>query len=486
MPLAAATARESLVKTTIERVDDITVKLSVTVEADRVRRALDEASRKLAQEVRVPGFRPGKAPRRLLEQRLGKDAVVQEALRDALPDFYAEALRDADVAAVGPPELDVDTFEEGQDAVFTATVEILPEVELPDVGAIQIPHPEWEVTDEEVDARLDDLRERFAELDTVKRPVQAGDYVRISITGSRHGEKVDDASADDILYEVGEARDDGPELDRVLPGTEAGAILKFNDTLGDDYGELAGQELAFTAIVKEVKAKRLPALDDDFAITASEFDTIDELRDDLRLQLQREKLLLAQQALRARVVETIADQVEVPIPKALVTEEARFRLGRLAQQVEAHGLTLEQYFESAGLKPQQVFEQFQQEAQATVKARLVVDAVARQAEIGIEPDDLGMEIGRQAVRLGQDADELAEFITADPNRVGMLASDALRRKAIDHLVEAVQVLSGPPDGLAEELWPDDDEPEAGETETGDAGDDDSGIVGDSTDQEQQR
>jgi trigger factor len=443
------------VKSTVERVDDTTVKLSITVEADRVGAAIDSAARRLGAEVKVPGFRPGRVPRRVLESRVGKETLVSEAARDALPSFYAEAVRAEQLEVVGPPEFDVTTFSDGQDAEFAATVEVRPDVAVPDYAGLQIPHPDWEVTDADVDAQLDQLRERFAELETVQRPVRAGDYAVITVTGERDGQRVEDASVNDLLYRVGEPPQSGQsqggeepeaqsELDRNLLGASAGAILKFRDTLGDDYGEdLAGAEVDFTAIVKEVKHANLPDLDDDFAVTASEFDTIDELRDELRSTLTAQKLDYARSALRGRVVEAVSELVEVALPSGLVQQEVRFRLGRLSHQAEQYGMSLEQFLSAAGGVEQAVSE-LEDEARKTVKAQLVLDAIGKEVKIDVTQADLGTEMTRQATRLGRPPKELAEYMT-HPDRIAALVSDTFRRKAIDHVLETVQVLGSPPE-----------------------------------------
>ncbi len=442
-------------KSTVERVDDTTVKLSITVEADRVGAAIDSAARRLGAEVKVPGFRPGRVPRRVLESRVGKETLVSEAARDALPSFYAEAVRAEQLEVVGPPEFDVTTFSDGQDAEFAATVEVRPDVAVPDYAGLQIPHPDWEVTDADVDAQLDQLRERFAELETVQRPVRAGDYAVITVTGERDGQRVEDASVNDLLYRVGEPPQSGQsqggeepeaqsELDRNLLGASAGAILKFRDTLGDDYGEdLAGAEVDFTAIVKEVKHANLPDLDDDFAVTASEFDTIDELRDELRSTLTAQKLDYARSALRGRVVEAVSELVEVALPSGLVQQEVRFRLGRLSHQAEQYGMSLEQFLSAAGGVEQAVSE-LEDEARKTVKAQLVLDAIGKEVKIDVTQADLGTEMTRQATRLGRPPKELAEYMT-HPDRIAALVSDAFRRKTIDHVLESVQVLGSPPE-----------------------------------------
>lgn len=433
-------------KTSVERVDDTTVKLSVTVEAARVDAAIDDAARQLASQVRIPGFRPGRVPRRVLETRLGRGALLEEAARDALPQFYSEAVETEDLPVVAPPQLDVETFEGGQDAAFTATVEVRPEVPLPDYEGLEVAAPEWEVTDEDLAAALDSMRERFAEVETVHRPARVGDLVVLTITGERGGTKVDEASAEDTLYEVRDPQHSEQELDRQLLGASAGAILKFRDTLGADYGEeLAGQELSFTAIVKEVKVKKLPDLDDDFAITASEFDTIDELREDLRATLGRQKRAYARQALRGAIVQAVTGLVEVPLPPSMVGNEQRFRLSRLASEAERYGMSLEQYLAAAGEEAEAFLAGMEDEAKTTVKAQLVVDRVGQELGIDVTQQDLGEEIGRQAVRLNRPPEELARLMTSSPERISALVADAFRRKTIDAIVAAVAVTNPVPE-----------------------------------------
>ena len=434
-------------KTTVERVDETTVKLSVTVEADRVGKAIDHAAEHLSSQMKVPGFRPGRVPRRVLETRIGKGALVQEAVREFLPQFYAEAAQAESLDVVGPPEFDLDTFEDGKDAEFSATVEVRPEFEVPDFSELQVPHPEWEVTDDDIESQLNAMRERFAELETVDRPLEPGDYVVVTVVGERDGERLNEVSAEDLLYQVPvleEGQEYDSALDENLVGAKAGDVLTFTDTLGPDYGELSGVEVELTATVGQVKEKKLPELDDDFAITASEFDTIEELRTELRSQLADAKKSHARSELRGKVVEAIADLVEVPLPNAMVQQELRFRLNRIAQQAEQYGMTLEQYLAAVGTNASDAVSEMEEEARKTVKAQLVVDAVGRTSDIDVTQEDLGGEIARQSMRLGRPPEELAEFMT-HPDRIGALVSDAFRRKVIDHMVETVQVLSAPPD-----------------------------------------
>ncbi|MGH8908760.1 MAG: trigger factor [Egibacteraceae bacterium] len=428
-----------MVQATVEQVDDTTVKLTVTVEADRVRRALDHAARELSATMKVPGFRPGRVPRKVLERRIGTRALVDEAVRDSLPSFYAEAVAAVRLPVVGDPSFDVSTFEDGKDAEFTVTVEVRPTIEVPDYMSLQVTHPDWEVTDDEVAHELDGMRERFSELETVRRPADIGDYAVVTITGTLHGQVVEEASGEDLLYEIGSAAPDGA-IDEALRGKEAGAIVKFHDTLGPDYPEaLRGQQLSFTALVKEVKRKKLPGLDDDFAVTASEFDTIDELRAEVAAQLGERKRAHAIAHLRHVVVEAVTGLVEVGLPEAMVDQELRFGLARVHQQAEARGMTAEALLAAAGTTREALAEQ----ARQAVKTQLVLDTVGRQAQIVVINEDLVAEITRQAAALGQPPEQLAEFMF-HPDRVGILYTEAFRRKAIDHLIASVQVLAGPP------------------------------------------
>jgi trigger factor len=438
----------STVTTSVERVDETRVKLWATVAAERVNKAIETAARNLAANAKIPGFRPGKAPRKVLESRLGKGAVAQEALEHNLGELYQEAVNDAGLEPVGEPEFDIDTFEEGKDAVFSATVEVRPEVTLPDYTEMRVPHPEWEVTDDELGSELDRMRERFAELETVERPIQAGDHVVVTVTARQGEEVVDDASADDLMYEVEDPEQSDEELDRNLVGAEPGAIVSFTDTLGEGYGERAGEELDFTAIVKDVKAKHLPALDDEFALTASEFDTIDELRTDLTTTLARQKRSYARSSLRGRVVEEVSSQVEVTLPQALIDQELSFRVERARSEANEHDLSLEDYFAAAGMSEDEAMGHLRQQAQETAKAQMVVDQIGREAGVEITQEDLHHEISEQAERLGRSPEEIAQFMSQS-DRLQALASDVFRRKSIDYLVGQVEILSAPPDDDAD-------------------------------------
>lgn len=426
--------------TRVERVDDTTVKLAVTVERPRVTRALDDAARHLAEEVKVPGFRKGRVPRKVLESRLGKGAVVQHAVQDSLPQFYAEAVREQELEPVGQPDFELGTFEEGEDASFTATVEVRPDFDAPSIDGILVTHPEWEVGGDDVEEELNQLRERFAEAETVDRPIQVDDLAVLTISAAHAGTPVEDASMDDQLYRVGDPEQTGQALDRELLGTAAGGIVKFTDT----FDGVDDRELDFTVIVKDVKALRLPEADDDFAITASEFDTIDELREGIREQLAASKLELARGALRGRAVETISELVEVPLPRALVDQEVQFQLARLARDAERRQIPFDQYVQAAGTTIEELQQQLEDNARKTVRAQLVVDRIGRDAGIEVTNEDLTRQVTEEAARLNMPPQELAQFMS-EPERLGVLFTDAFRRKTIDYIIDHVEVVDAPPD-----------------------------------------
>ncbi len=446
-----------MVTTAVEKIDDTKIKLSITVEAAEVTKAIDAAGRRLAGSMKIPGFRPGKAPLRVIESRLGTGAVQEEAMRESFPGFYDAAVKEADITPVGPPSFEVGEFTRGREGSFTATVDVRPEFEVPEYEGITIEHPEWELTEEELQENLDAMRERFAEVETVDRPAEKGDFVTVTLTAKKDdGTVVEDASAEDLLYRIPEEETDS-ELDARLPGASAGDVLTFTDVLGPDYPDgLAGQELEFTAEVKEVKTKTLPEADDEFALTASEFDTIEELKADLREQIGREKRQMARSNLRGKVVETVSEMVEVPLPESLVEEEQRFRLNRLAHQAEHNGLSFDQFLSLAGGgDPQALIDQMKTESENTVRAQLVVDEIGQKVGITVEQEDLGMEISRQAARLGRDPNEVAQLML-HPERIGALYADAYRRKTIDHIMAAVQITNEPPPEPEPEVAEDED------------------------------
>src|SRR6478609_6065 len=338
-------------QSTVESVEGNKVKLHVTVPADEFERAIDAAFRKLAHEVRIPGFRPGKAPRKLLEARLGTDIAREQALRDSLPDFYVDAVTEHDVDVIAPPEIEVTAGQEDGDVEFEAVVEVRPQVQLVGYDELRVELPFEPVGDEQIDQQVDRLRDRFADLTDSDDPLIDDAYATIDIAGSIGGETVEGLTATDFLYRVGSDMV-VPELDAQLHGTRPGAILEFNATLPERFGSSAGQEASFRVLVKEAKHKVLPELTDEWVDEASEFDTVDELRADIRTRLETMQKLQARMAARDKVLEAAADLVPIPAPEVLVDDETRRRVEDLAHRLQHQNASLEDYLQATGQEPQ--------------------------------------------------------------------------------------------------------------------------------------
>jgi trigger factor len=457
---ASATSKvESPLKTSVEPLEGNKVRLRVGVPAVEFEKAIDAAFRKLAQEVKVPGFRPGKAPRRLLEARFGTEVAREQALRDSLPDFYARAVEVADIDVIAAPEIDITAGEEEGDVEFDAVVEVRPVVELEGYDALTVEIPSPAVPDEAVDAQVDGLRERFADLEESNAPLIDGNYAQIDIKGYVHDDVIDALTATDFLYEVGSGML-VPELDVELRGKRAGDILKFNAVLDDRFGERNGQEVAFQVLVKEAKRKVLPAADDEWASEASEFDTIDELRGDVRRRLELVGKVQGQMALRDKVLEAVAGLVDIEVPEALVNQELRGRLEDLAHRLSHQGATIEQYLAVTGQDQEAFLAGLREGATAAVRADLALRAVVAQEAIEASDEDLDAEIARLAERVGQKPDKLRRDLG---KRGGLEAvrSDLARGKALQFLVDhanAVDEDGNPvdltlPDGVAEPAAP---------------------------------
>jgi trigger factor len=423
------------IQTTAERIEKDRIKLRVEMPEAALAPAINAVYRELANQMKVPGFRKGKVPRQIIDSRVGTDYVRNEALKEALPDFYRQALDAEGLEAIAAPEIDVKEFNPGEPLVFEALVDVRPEVTVPDLAAISIDAPEEEVTDADVDEQIERLRDRFAELETIGREVRRGDFALIDLKGYVHGELVEGASAPEFLYEVG-SRSGPPKLDEELEGNRPGAILKFNDTV--PAGELAGQELSFTVLLKEVKAKKLPNVDDEFAKTAGEFDSLDDLKADLRTRLADVKKQMANEELRGRALEAVVGASDLVPPEKLVEHEFEHQLGHFRENLEQANLTMEEYLKQADLTELELRKDVRDNAHRSVKAELLLEQVARDNELSVEQDDIGREVAYAAARTGSDPGELAKQLVAS-GRLGSVAADIMRRKALDYVVEHVNV-----------------------------------------------
>lgn len=424
--------------TSVEALDGNKVRLRVAVPEAEFEKAIDAAFRKLAREVKIPGFRPGKAPRQLLEARLGADIAREQALRDALPDYYAQAVEAEDIDAIAAPEIDLTGGEESGDVEFDAVVEVRPQITLTGYESLTVEVPGTQVTDDAVAAQVDALRERFADLEDSSAPLSDGQYATIDIKGYVHDDVIDALTATDFLYEVGSGTV-VTKLDEELRGKKAGDILKFNDVLPERFGERAGDEVSFQVLVKETKRKVLPEASDEWASEVSEFETIDELRDDARNRLGLVAKVQAQMAVRDKVLEAASNLVDIEVPDALVGQEMERRLHDLVHRLEAQGATVEQYLAATGQEQDAFIAALREGSTAGVQADLALRAVVAQEGIEASDEEVDAEVERLAERFG----EKPQKVRRDLERRGAIEavrSDLARGKALQFLVEHATVV----------------------------------------------
>jgi trigger factor len=425
-------------QSTVESLEGNKVKLTVSVPADEFEKAIDDAFRKLAREVKIPGFRPGKAPRQLLEARFGTEAARDQALRDALPEYYIEAVQQNDVDVIAPPEIEVTAGEDGGDVEFAATVEVRPIVRLVGYDEIRVEVPFPAIDDEAVDKQLDVLRDRFGELVDSEFPLIDDAYATIDITGSIDGEPVEGLTASDFLYRVGSDMV-VPELDEQLRGTKPGAIIEFEADLGERFGDHAGSQASFRVIVKDAKQKVLPEVTDEWASEASEFDTADELRADIRKRLELMQKLQAQMAVRDNVLEAAADLVPIEAPPTLIESETRRRVEDLAHRLQHQGVTIEQYLAGTGQEAQAFLDEVRRGAGRAVLADLALRAVVVQESIDATEEELSAEVARIAERLGKKPEKIRRDLEKQ-GAIEAVRSDVARGKALEFLVEHAKVV----------------------------------------------
>ncbi len=421
-------------KATVEPLEGNKVKLSVEVEEIEFDKAVDAALRKIAREVRIPGFRPGKAPRRLLEARMGKGGIRQEALREALPDFYAEALRQADVDAIAPPEIDVTAGHEDGPLAFDAVVEVRPQVNLVGYQGLQVTVPSPEVDDEELKKQIDRLRQPFGELKPVERPIQDGDHVTLDLNGARAGEPVAGLTAEDYLYEVG-TDNLVPGADDHLRGANKGDTVEFESALGDANEA----PVSMTLTIKDVKEMVLPEVTDEWASEASEFESVAELEADLRTRMSTVKKVQSHMAVRDEAAKALADLVEDEVPEALVTSEMERRLQDLARRLEAQGANFDQYLEATGQTHEQLIGDLRTTATGAVKADLALRALADAEQLDVSDADIDAEIHGLSERMEMSPDLLREQLER-ADQMSAVRSDIRKAKALTWLMEHVDIV----------------------------------------------
>lgn len=422
-------------KSTIEQLSPTRVRINVEVPFAELEPDFQRAYRELAKQVRLPGFRPGKAPAKLLEARFGREALLDQVVNEALPARYGQAVVESEVQPLGQPEIEVTKKEYGQELAFTAEVDVRPKIELPDLSALTISVDPVEVSDDDVDAELESLRARFGTLTGVDRPVADGDFVSIDLSATIDGEEVPGASAEGLSHEVGSGRLIAG-LDDALIGLSVDESREFTAQLA--AGDHAGRDAQVTVTVKSIKQRELPEPDDEFAQLASEFDTIDELRSNLREQVARVKRAQQADQIRNAALDTLLEQVDVPLPEAIVQAQYDSTIHGALHGLDHDEARLEEALAGQGKTREEFESETRTAAETDVRRQLLLDALADQLEVQVGQDDLTERLVATSRQYGIEPQQLLGYLQEN-NQLPAMFADVRRGLAIAEVVRAATV-----------------------------------------------
>jgi trigger factor len=427
------------VKTKVNPTGENEVELSVEIPAESVKKVYDRAVAKVREEMQLPGFRKGRVPVDLVIQNVGADFIRGEALEDAIPEWGDQALREAGLYddAVGTSDLQVGPLDETADYSFSLKVQTMPVPTLGEYKGLEVPRREVEVTDDQVSAQLAMLQERLASLQPVEdRAVRTGDFVLMDLSGSRDGQPIEGAQGKDQMYEIGRGNL-LPGFEEELMGVKAGEEKAFDITFPEDYHaeDLAGQTATFTVAVKEIKEKVVPELDDDFAADVSEFETIEELRNDVRTRLQAAAEAGVQREFRAAAVEKAVEHATLAVPSTMIDREAHRLFHQLEERVGEQGLTMDVYLGVLEKTPEDIEEEMRPQAEFIIKRQLVLEAIAAAEELVVTDDDIAEVVKHDAEALGRDHLQLLADLEKSGRREA-LRDEMLVAKAADFVADS--------------------------------------------------
>jgi trigger factor len=449
-------------RTSVTQLGDSRARVDAVVEPEAVERSLERAARAMARDLRMPGFRKGKVPPGLVMQRLGREAVLEQALRDSLPEWYERALLESEISPVGDPKLDVPSLPgAGEELSFTIEVGVRPEAKLGEYKGLEVGRAEPEVPDDTVEAELDRLREGFASLEPVDRPAQEGDLALIDYSGTADGEAFDGSEATDLMVEVG-AESLLPEFDRALAGASAGDEVEVEVEFPDDHRpeSLAGKQGRFEVRIKEVRQKRLPELDDEFVAEASEFETVGELRDEVRGRVAAAVEARADSEFREAAVDAAAGAARVELPKELVHARAHEMWERLERSLGARGIDPQTYLQMQGKTREELVTDMESDAERALRREATLDAVA-DAE-GIEISEAEMLDALGPGEEGKGPEPVLERLRAN-GRDALLREELRLRKAAMLIADAATPIPQEQATAREKLWtPEKERAEEGE------------------------
>ncbi|MEU0082757.1 trigger factor [Streptomyces sp. NPDC006274] len=424
-------------KSAVENLNPTRVRLTVEVPFEELKASLDAAYKKINQQVTVKGFRKGKIPARVIDQRFGRGAVLEEAVNDALPKLYTEAVNEAELNPLGQPEVDITELKDGETLAFTAEVDVRPEIQIPDYSGIEVTVDAVEVSDEDVEKAVEELRERFASTNPVERAAADGDVVTLDLEAKVDGEVLPDGVAEGVSYTIGSGELlEG--IDEAVTGLEAGGEATFTSQLKG--GSAEGKDAEVSVKVTAVAAKELPELDDDFAQMASEFDTLEELKADSRKRLANMKQYDQATQAQERVLEKLLELVEVPVPEKLLEDEINTRKHNLVNhQLGQMGLDLAKYLEIQGKTEEEFDAETKEQAVKGIKTQFVLDELVNKEKLNVNQEELTEHLMRRAQSSGMSPDQFAQAVV-EGGQVPMLVGEVARGKALAVVVEAAKVL----------------------------------------------
>lgn len=422
-------------KSTVETLSPTRVRLAIEVPFVELEPSLKKAYREIGSQVQVPGFRRGKVPTAVIDQRVGRGTVLNEAVQEAIPENILAAVREHDLKTLGRPEVEITEFNDGDSLNFTAEVDVRPEITIPDTSTIEVTVDELQIDDSEVDEQVKNLRERFATLKTVERAAAEGDFVQIDLNATVDGEDVPGGQASNISHEVG-SKQLLPGLDEAVVGLSAGEDTSFTTQLVG--GDFAGRDAEVAVTVRTVKEKELPELNDEFAQMASEFDTIEELRGDLRARVTQGKQVEQIYAARDKALAQLVEAAEIPAPEGVVREEVESRKQAMVDQLERIGASMEEYLAAEDKTEEQIDAELTEAATEGVKVQLLLDTLADAEDVQVSDDEFGHEIVHRAQRAGMAPQQYYDQLVRS-GAAAAVFGDVRRGKALAAVMERITI-----------------------------------------------
>lgn len=413
-------------KTTVDKLSDTRVKLTVNVPFAELDQEIDQAYAAIAQQVSIPGFRKGKAPRQLIDARFGRGPILEQVVNDMLPSRYEQAVQSEDLKVIGQPDVDISKIEDKDFVEFTAEVDVRPEFEVPDFSEISVTVSAIKAGEEDVDKALEDLAERFGELKDTKRKMKTGDYAIIDITAEVDGEKIEEASTEGLSYSIG---DDNliKGLDTALRGMKTGEDNEFTSTI--QSGEHKDEEATFKVHVQQTKERKLPDMDDEFAQMASEYDTIEELCEATKTEVEESKKAEQAGQIRDEVLKAALADVDFELPQSVVDEQAHAQLHQILGQLAHDEKALAQLLEAQGTSREEFDQQTREQAEESVRTQIFLDAVAEKEEPEVSQQELSDHILFTAQSYGMDPNQFIQQLQSN-GQIANLFSDVRRGKAL--------------------------------------------------------